>query len=197
MPEVNPNNMLPKDMTKELSRENPLPGQNYYDPSAEELTKDQMGRDANFFTENLNYGVGKGGLSADYSNDPMVQALQGGWETERNTSAEATKERNSLNAPMMESEQKGKAAAESGAMYQNEVQNFQEQYAYQMKRQAMLNQWKIAKARAEAGLYGAMFSGVAAVGGALLGGGSSAGGYGQGKTGGGSNNVGTQNEGGW
>ncbi len=191
-------NMLPNKLDEELSRENPLPGQNYFDPKAEELASEQMGRGADFFTGNLNYGIGKPGLSADNSTDPMVRALNQGWDSEYNTGAEATKTRNELTAPMRESEQKGRAAAQSGAMYQNEVQNFQEQYAFQLKRQAMLNQWKIAKARAEAGLYGAIFSGVGAAGGAILGGGgNTGGGWGQGKNGMGGNSVGTQNEGGW
>lgn len=198
---TNAQNMLPGDMTKDLSKENPLPGQNYFPDEIANLNKEQLGRGEDFYTDHQNYGVGEGMLAPDNSQDPMVQALQGGYngyDQQQKADAQAVKTRNELNAPMMKSEAEGKAAAQLGTQYQKEVQNFNEQYAYQLKRHAMLNQWKIAKARAQAGLYGAIFSGIGAAAGSYFGGGgSTAGGMGQGKNGMGGNNVGTQNEGGW
>jgi hypothetical protein len=194
-------NVLPRELDKDLSKENPLPGQNYHPEEMAQLNTEQLGRGEDFYSGHLNEGVGEGMLATDHSNDPMVQALQGGYngyQSQQKEDSEAVKTRNSLNAPMMKADADTKAAGQLGAQYQNEVSNFNEQYAYQMKRHAMLNQWKVAKARAEAGMYGAIFSGIGAAGGAFLGGGGgSGGGMGQGKTGGGSNNVGTQNQGGW
>lgn len=190
---------LPNDLTKDLSKENPLPGQNYHPKELEDLNYEQLGRGEDFYSGHANEGVGEGMLSPDHSKDPMVQALQGGYngyDQQQKADAQAVKTRNELNATMQKSEAEGRAASQLSSQYQNEIQNFNEQYAYQIKRQAMLNQWHIAKQRAEAGIYGAIFSGVGSFAGSMLGGGGG-GGFGQGKSGGGSNNVGTQNEGGF
>jgi len=191
-------NAMPKDMNAPLSRTNALPGQNYHPEELYSLNKEQMGRGDQFFTDKQNYGVGNTPLLGDQNTDPMVQALQGNYATEFGNNVEALKTRNAAESPLMASNQRTDAAKQIGTQAQNEEQNFSAQYSYQLKRQAMLNQYKLAQQRAEAAIYRDLFSGLATVGGYALGsGGGSGGGAGEGKSGGGSNNVGTQNGGGW
>lgn len=159
---------LPR-LDEDLSRSNALPGQAYHPEGLYDLNRDQINRDSNFFTERQNYGVGEGSLGADYTNDPMVQALNAGWDDTYNTAAQGIKTRNEMDSAAMESSQKTKAAEQAGAQYQNEVKNFQEQYAFQLRRHALLNQYKLAKKRAEAAAMGQIFGGVITVGAAVAG----------------------------
>lgn len=165
------NPMDKTDFSKDLSRDNPLPGQSYFDPSIEgSLIPEQAGHDKNYFTDTLNYGLNTAGAATPGtvdSNDPMVKALSGRYADQSQNSLQQMKGQNEASAPVMESSEAAKASQELAAVHQNEVQNFNAQYAFQMKRYNLMKQWQAAKSQAEAGLFGSIFGGLGAVGGAL------------------------------
>lgn len=169
----NPNaNQVGPNMGGPMGKNNPLPGQNYYAGAASDLANEQAGRGTGFYSDKMNYGVGDQPLQAQHSNDPMVQALQGQYSGQLDNQVNAIRHQNENAAVTAGSNEQSQAMNEKSQIYQNEVKNFNEQYAYEMKRQNLYNQWRRAKDQAEAGLYGAIFSGVGGIAGGVLGGGA-------------------------
>ncbi len=165
------------DPSKPLSKDNRLPGQNYWDPSIEnELLPAQSKRDANHYTEAFNAGISQnelgisspGGLPGDDS-DPMVAAINKKQENDSESYLRGITTRNEHRATVEATENQNTVAREAAAVYQNEVQNYQQQYAYQLERYRIHEQYKAAQSQAEATLWGSVFGGIGKVGGAALG----------------------------
>lgn len=162
------------DWSAPLNRENRLPGQEYFDTSVNDnLIPQQTGHN---FEAQLGYGVGKddlggtGGAGFAAGNDPMAQALSARYEDQASNTVRGVLAGNKERGEVMQSGAENAVSHELAAERQNDVQNFNAQYAYQVQRQNLLNQYQSAKAQAEAGLYGAVFGGIASIGGAVLGG---------------------------
>lgn len=158
------------DLDNPLSRNNALPGQHYHPDEVNDLANEQLGRGTDYYSSHLNYGVGDTGLIGG-SDDPMLKALQGNYDSQVDDNTMGLKRRAEAKAPVMKAEADAKASSELSQTYQKEQQNFAEQYAFQLKRKAMYNQWVLAKKKAETDLLGAIFGGIGSVAGAVLGGG--------------------------
>lgn len=162
------------DWTSPLSRTNRLPGQNYFDTSVDEtLIPQQTNRD---FEGELDYGLDKNDLGGTgdagftSGNDPMASALSARYEEQANNSLQSVLAQNREHGVVAKSGAENTASRELSAERQNEVQNFNAQYSYQIQRQNLYNQYQQALSQAQAGLFGAIFGGIGAIGGAVLGG---------------------------
>lgn len=167
------------DPTKDLSKENHLPGQNYFDESIDkELIPAQWGRDANYFGKTLNEGIdpkaGNGmGLIAPQglgsANDPTIAAINNQQQALTSTALRGITTRNQEQGKVDAANQQNTVAHEAAAEYQTEVANFQQQYAYQMQRYQLKQQYEQAQNQAQASLWGSVFGGIGKIGGAVLG----------------------------
>jgi hypothetical protein len=170
-PESNP--FAKTDFSKTLGRDNALPGQNYFDPAIDKtLIPSQLERDSKFYSDTLNHGVGNNDVpqpNTVHGDDPMTKALASRYEGQVNDSVRSVKTQNDVTSHAMASDNMSRVGSELGAEYQNEVQNFSEQYNFEMQRQNLYNQWKTAQSQATQGLFGAIFSGLGSVGGAVIG----------------------------
>jgi len=158
-------------LNKTLSKDNALPGQAYHPKEVADLNAEQLKRGEDFYTDKQNYGIGEPALAQESSNDPMVQALQGNYDKEYKQEAEGLKTRNSMNSTMMQASQRGEAASQLGTQRSNEIQNFNQQYAFQLKRKALYNAQIMAQDKADAAVIGTIFSGGLSLVGNMLGGG--------------------------
>lgn len=162
----------PADPSATLGQNNALPGQSYYDPSVSQIEAGQQKLGAN--AEGLlNYGLDQPGAAVPAtlkSNDPMVTALSQRYTTSNANNTASLKAGNAAQAPVTNSSEQGAAASEANQVYQNQVSNFNQQYAYEMQRQNLYSQWQLAQSQATAGILGSIFSGIGAVGGAIIGG---------------------------
>lgn len=163
------------DPTKDLSKTNALPGQNYYDDSVNSLIDQQNGRTAQSNADQLNHGINpnQGEFSSPQGlpgqqNDSMIQAINKRAEGQSAQSLRGIQTQNEHAAKLQEAEDKGSVVKEVQAKYQNEVQNFQQQYAYQMQRYQIHQQYQAAQAQAQASLYGSIFGGIGKLGGAAI-----------------------------
>lgn len=169
-----PDSMNRTDWNATLSRENPLPGQNYFDKTIDsDLIPQQQNRD---FEGILNHGVGDsqlggaGGMGFGGGDDPMVKALTSRYDDQSKNAVKTITDKNAANAPAMKSGEQSTISQELSAERANDVQNFNAQYAYQLQRHNIYNEWLNANAQATSALQGAMFSGMGALGGAMIGG---------------------------
>lgn len=168
-------NLSGTDFSKDLSKTNPLPGQNYFDPSVDTtLIPQQQGRD---YEGLLNHGVGHddiggtGGAGFAGGDDAMAKALGSRYEDQTKNAIKTVTDKNAATALTDESGNEATISHELAAERQNDVQNFNAQYAYQIQRQNLFNQWETAKQQAQSAVFGAVFGGLGKLGGAVLGGG--------------------------
>ncbi len=161
---VNPNQGQRTPGEGDLGRDNPLPTQQYFPQATAGLIQDQMGRDSSFYEKNLNHGLDNTGLMLTGSTDPMAKALEGQFAGNVNTAKESLKTQNRLGAPLMASKEQTGAVGHEAERHQNEVQNFNEQFQYQVQRQNMYNQWKAQKDRQEASILGKIGEAALAIG---------------------------------
>ncbi len=160
------------DYSKDLSQDNPLPGQHYFDKSIDTtLIPQQADRDVKGI---LSYGLGEGpdlgGNAPLHGDDPMVKALGQRYQTQTDTALRGLKQNIDVNAPVNQAKQDTTTAGEMAAEYNNQVQNFQQQYAYQVQRYNMYNQYQTALNNASSSLIGAILGGIGSIGGAVVGG---------------------------
>jgi len=163
------------DFTKALGRNNRLRGQNYFDESVE---RDLIGREANrdekYFTDNLNYGLmNTDQMSAPKQlggDDPMTSALSSRYDREGTTAIKGIEAENKASAPARQSSQAAIASKHLTDVYQNEVQNYMQQQAYQTKRHQLYTQWVQANRAAQDSMYGNLFGGFLGAAGAIIGG---------------------------
>lgn len=162
-------------LSQPLGSGNALPGQNYFSPSTQGLISQQESQaNPGFFESTLNRGIGGNqGIAAPNtvnSSDPMAEALANRYGAQTQQAQQALTTQNDVNAPVQASAEQSTVENELGAEYQNQVNNFNQQYQFEIQRQQLLNQWQTAQNQAQAGIFGAIFSGIGALGGGALGG---------------------------
>lgn len=160
------------DLTSPLSRGNPLAGQRYFDKDASDLAETIAGRTPDYFEKKITHGLMEPEVpdaQVDRA-DVMASAIAGRYENAYKDTLRGITSETRANAPVMTSESSTRGSAMAGAIRQNEIGNYEQQAAFQAERENMLAQWKSAKNAAKAGLMGAIFSGIGAVGGAIIGG---------------------------
>jgi hypothetical protein len=89
----------------------------------------------------------------------MAAAINQKYSDESQHSLRGIVSQTKAQAPVMEGANNAHASAQLGAVYANQVQNFNQQYAFQMQRYNMYKQWETAKAQAENAIWGAIFNG--------------------------------------
>lgn len=157
----------------DLSEENALPGQSYYDEKITNgLIGQQMGRDENAYKDLLGYGVSDAGsaLPGGARSDPMARALQSKAERDTQSSLKGIQTRAESEAGIKESNTQSQVEGEMASIYENKAKNFEQQYAYEIRRHDLLNKWKQAQAQARSNLLSQIAGGIGAVGGAIVGG---------------------------
>lgn len=151
------------DPNKPLSKTNRLKGQNYFDDSIREgLIKSQESRN---YEDILGHGLSdKGEFSLQQmalpgeANDPMIKAITAQAEREMSPSLRRITAGVKDAAKMEEGAKQRRIADEEFAVYQNEVQNYMQQYEYQVRKYQMITAYTAAKEQAEAQLWGSIFS---------------------------------------
>lgn len=164
------------DPKKAINRDNPLPGQEYYDPSVrEELIADQLPREDSFFAGLLNHGLDSGQPAFPMSpglagNDPMAQALanRAGQSAEKYVGS--LRNKNDIDAKNYTAMNREKVSKELGGVYGNEVGNTQEQLAFQDAMYDLRNKYESALEAQRQGILGAIFSGLGSLAGEVTGG---------------------------
>jgi hypothetical protein len=160
------------DFDSPFSRENPLAGQRYYDKKASELAETIAGRTPDYFEKNLTRGLLQSEVP-DYQappDDAMADAIAGRYDSAYKDSLRGIMSETRANAPVMSSASQARGGQMAGAIRQNEIQNYNEQAAFQAERKNIYNQWVAAKDAAKSSLLGSIFSGIGAIGGAIIGG---------------------------
>lgn len=152
-------------LSQPLGPGNALPGQNYFSPSTQGLISQQESQaNPGFYESTLNQGIGGNqGIAAPNtvnSSDPMAQALASRYGAQTQQAQQAIKTQNDVNAPVQASAEQSTVENELGAEYQNQVNNFNQQYQFEIQRQNLMNQWQTAQNQAQAGIFGSLFSGV-------------------------------------
>jgi len=161
------------DLNSQLSQQNHLPGQNYFDPSVNSsLIPAEQQKTAGYYQGALNQNVtpnSVSGPSSINSSDPMVQALSNRYNTQTQTAVNSITGQNNANAPVLASANESAMEGQLGAEYNNQVQNFAQQYAFEINRQTLYNNWQTAQNQAQSGLYGQIFGGIGKAGGTAAG----------------------------
>lgn len=167
-----PTSMAGVNLSGALSKNNPLPGQNYFDPSVDSrLIPEQQNRD---FKGLLNYGVGKddvggtGGAGFASGTDAMATALSNRYQGQAKTAIQSVTDKNAATALTDASGNEATISKELAAERSNDVQNFNAQYAYQVQRQNLYNQWQTAIQQQQSAIYGSIFGGIGKLGGAVV-----------------------------
>ncbi len=159
------------DPSQTLSQSNPLPGQNYYDPQIDKsLIPAQQGRTAETYGQQFNYGINpdKGEISGfqglpGSNSDPMVQAINNQAERQTAGALRGITTQNQQAGTMAAAHEQNIVGEEAGAEYHNQVQNFNQQYQYQMARYDLVSKYNTAKAGAQSALWGTVFGGLGKV----------------------------------
>lgn len=152
------------DYTKALGPQNHLAGQRYFDPSVNDLAMRQVERD---HQGDLNYGLDNLQLpGADYGGDMMAKAIQNKYAGQTDDALSGIRKENEITAKGLRSDEDAKASQELTAVYQKQVQNANEQYAFQRAREKIYNEWNIKRQQAEANLMGQIFGGGSSAAGA-------------------------------
>ena len=173
---IDPSNPQPGAITgpnpdKTLGKSNPLPGQNYLPQNFSDLYNSQLTRTPDWYASTLNYGVGQPnvpfnaeGSGQAGSNDPMLAAIQGQAQRNYGNASRSLQVQNAAAAAPMASAEETVAAKEMGAEYANDVQNFNQQYQYELQRQNLFNEYNTAVNQTTAQVMGQIFQGVGALG---------------------------------
>lgn len=169
------------DLTKDLSEQNHLAGQNYYDQGVQGpggLIDRQANRSAgnsDFFKDTLSHGLNPGdnnqlGAIGGDQSDPMAKALSSRYQQKYETNLGGVKAQNDVNAKVQNSANESQVSSELQSVYSTDEQNYAQQYQFQVNRQKLNNDYVNAQNAANAQLYGQIFSGIGAVGGTIAGG---------------------------
>lgn len=138
-------------LTENLSRDNALPWQQYYDKGVvdtndpDSLVSKALSRGKDYYNDAANYGVsdktnfGTTPLTGGQQN-PMADAIARKYQRDVSGKVRGLKNANKLDATKRESDNLGQAANVLVAAQQKENQNFLEQYDFQMKRYNLLQQ---------------------------------------------------------
>lgn len=179
---------LPKWQTEDLNINNPLPWQTYL--PKELVDKGQQISDRanspDYFKDTVTRGVGQGSFTrgrvdespSTFAADSlgsgyggaMSKAIANKYSKDYGSKVGAIKAQTEADAPVMQSQEKSRAADIFGKAQAIAMNNFREQQAYQEKRAQMYNAWKNAQNQAEAGFWGALMGLGGVVAGTALGG---------------------------
>ncbi len=163
----------------DLSRQNPLPWEQYLDERiagpgngnslAQKAYEGSL--DPNKIPNQLLNGVGsdKAGVAGVGdglgSHNAMSSAISKRYAEKTAGNLNSIKTATQANAPVAQSAEMNRAASMYGQDQAIAMSNFKEQYAYQQQRQTMLTQWQNAKSAAESSIWGT----IAGVAGAVVG----------------------------
>lgn len=165
-----------------LSQENPLSWQTYfpkdvYDQgrSSSDMVNQAMSRGlegSDYTSKTLNYGAGdkvntNEQMPSQYGS-PMEKALQARSSRQSEQQLANIRAQQGAAIPEMESNEARRAGNMIASIQQNKMQNFKEQYAYQVQRAQIYNQWLTAKSQATAGFLGSIFGTVGMIGAAAI-----------------------------
>lgn len=166
--------VVPLNPSSTLSRNNPLPGQNYLPTGFSDLSNAKLGETSDWFSQQMNHGLGQPANNFSTTNtgqagssDPMVQAIQGMAAKNYGSSLTGLQNQNNQAATVANSNQETGAANLMGADYANQVQNFNQQYTYEIQRNNLYNQYITNLNNAQAGVIGSVLGGIAQVAGSV------------------------------
>lgn len=156
----------PKFLTEDLSEENALPWQRYFDESITGgggLIDEQIGRTSHatdssgYLDKTLNLGLKDApqlqatGFGFD---SPMSEALAKKYSARVADGIKSIKTQGKIDRGSQVSKALGVIGNEIGASEKLRIQNFKEQYQYQQQRQQVYNQWVMANDAARAQFWG-------------------------------------------
>lgn len=150
-------------LTKDLSKDNALPWQKYFDPSVTDtndpnsMASKALARGQDYYTNTAALGVDDAGHSIAFQStpltgggsNPMSDAISRKYQKDVNSKLTNMQTQREAEAPMQYSKGMSRTAALLGAQQENEMKNFNEQYQFQMNRYNMYNQWRQAQANAQ------------------------------------------------
>lgn len=180
-------------LVNNLSQDNALPWQKYIDPSVSDTINQQLDR-VGLFPNAQNNNSGRmtnldkaGGMpqaspQGDYYNDslgknvnfgvqkantgnPMTDAIYNKYSQDYAPKYGALKTNFDIGKSSWQSGQLNKAGSELGAIQKNQMQNFAEQYQFQLQRQQLFKAWK----QNQQSVLGSILGGILKIGGAAAG----------------------------
>ena len=160
-------------ITQTLSERNPLPWQTYLSKDAVNLAGDIKGRADNITPDSLTRNIPKSislGASQTAQN-PMASAIQRKYERDLGGKLQGLRTQTEVNAPLTQSNEMARAGDIYGKQRALQIQNFKEQYDFQMARQQQYAQWQAAQDNAKNAFLGNVLGGIFTFGGMVAGGG--------------------------